>query len=324
MRTPVHKPMRHVLCVGNAVADVTARPIVGIPPRGKLWLVDAIGLFTGGCAVNSAIALARLGMQATIGTAVGRDGFGEFLLGRLRENRVDLAGAKTVDGYQTSSTVVLVTPDGERSFLHTEGASGAITDRMFPDALLKRHRFLHLSGFFLLPRLDGAPARRLLSRAKRLGLTTSFDSCWDPRRRWKLAKMCLPFVDYYLPSIEEAGETFGSRDPRTIASRALAAGVRKVVVLKRGAKGCYALPRDGSPVELPAHRVKVVDATGAGDCFDGGFLAGILRGFPLREALRLGNSAGALNVSGPGGYGNLRSFRQAMAVSRRKVRRDGW
>ena len=319
-----HRPMREymhggatraVLCGGNAGADVTARPIRAIPGKGKLGLIDSIGLFTGGCAVNSGIALARLGMKPTIGTAVGRDGFGEFLLRRLRENRVDLGGAQVVGGFQSSSTVVLVTPDGERSFLHTEGASGAITDRMFPDSLLKKHRILHLSGFFLLPRLDGPPARRLLARAKKLGLTTSFDSCWDPRRRWRLAKMCLPFVDYYLPSIEEAGETFGSRDPRTIAERAFAAGVRKVVVLKRGSKGCYALPRGGSPVELPAFKVKVVDATGAGDCFDGGFLAGILRGFDLRDALRLGNAAGALNVSGPGGFGKLESFAQARRLA---------
>jgi len=308
--------MKDVLCVGNAVADVTARPIRSIPGKGKLGLIDSIGLWTGGCAVNSAIALARLGMKPGIGTAVGRDGFGEFLLRRLRENRVELAGARVVDGFQTSSTVVLVTPDGERSFLHTEGASGAITDRMFPDALLRRYRILHLSGFFLLPRLDGPPARRLLARAKKLGLTTSFDSCWDPRRRWPLSKMCLPFVDYYLPSIEEAGETFAARTPRAIADRALAAGVRKVVVLKRGAKGCYALPRDGAPIELPAFKVKPVDATGAGDCFDGGFLTGILRGFPLRDALRLGNAAGALNVSGPGGFGNLKSFGQAMSLVR--------
>jgi 2-dehydro-3-deoxygluconokinase len=122
-------------------------------------------------------------------------------------------------------------------------------------------------------------------------------------------------VDYYLPSIEEAGETFASRDPRVIAERAFAAGVRKVVVLKRGSKGCYALPRGGTPIELPAFKVRVMDATGAGDCFDGGLLAGILKGFPLRESLRLGNAAGALNVSGPGGYGKLESFRQARRLA---------
>ena len=308
--------MLDVLCVGNAVADVTARPISRLPDRGKLELVDSIGLYTGGCAVNSAIALAHLGMRPGIGTAVGRDGFGEFLLRRLREHGVELAGAKSVAGHQTSSTVVVVGPDGERSFLHKEGASGAITDSLFPDALLRRYRILHLSGFFLLPKLDGAPARRLLARAKRLGLETSFDSCWDPRRRWPLAKMCLPFVDYWLPSMDEAGEIMSSRDHRAVAERGLAAGVRKLVVLKRGRRGCYALPRGGKPVAVPAFRVKAVDATGAGDCFDGGFLAGILRGLPLRDALVLGNAAGALNVMAPGGWGALESWKQARRLAR--------
>src|SRR5262249_6877167 len=128
--------------------------------------------------------------------------------------------------------------------------------------------------------------------------------------------MCLPFVDWYMPSIEEARETFGSANLRTIAARALAKGVRRAVILKRGPRGAYALTREGEEHAIPAFKVKAVDATGAGDCFDAGFWAGRLRGDPLAESLRLGCAAGALSVSGFGGIGRLRSRAQARRLRR--------
>lgn len=308
-----------LLCVGNAVADTGTRPVESLPRRGHLELVESIGLTAGGCAINSAIGASRLGLRAGVGTAVGRDAYGDFLEGKLGNEKVETRGLiRARAGIQTSASVVAITRDGERSFLHVIGASGAFSDRDFPDSLLRRYRALHLSGFFLLPRLDGAPARRLLRRAIRLGLTTSLDTCWDPRGRWHLLKMCLPFADYYLPSIEEARGTFAERDPLRIARKALALGVRKAVVLKMGAGGCLALERGGTPIRVPAFRVKAVDATGAGDSFDAGFLAGILRGLPLAKSLRLGNAAGALSVSGMGGQGNLGSLKQAKRLARIK------
>jgi sugar/nucleoside kinase (ribokinase family) len=199
--------------------------------------------------------------------------------------------------------------------MHVIGASGALSGRDIPDGLLRRFRALHLSGFFLLPRLDGEPSRRLLRRALQLGLTTSLDTCWDPWGRWNMVKMCLSAADYYLPSIEEARGTFGVRDPKRIARAALAFGVRKAVILKMGREGCFAQARSGEQFRLPACRVRAVDATGAGDAFDAGFLAGILRGWPLEKSLRLGNATGALVVAGMGGQGALRNLRQALRLA---------
>jgi sugar/nucleoside kinase (ribokinase family) len=306
---------RDLLCIGNAVADTSARPVTKLPGRGKLELIDEIGLNPGGCAVLSAMAAARLGLKSGVGIAVGRDAYGDFLVRRLAHDRVDVSGVRRDPRHQTSSTVVVIGPDSERGFIHVIGASAGLTERTVTDATLRRYRALHLSGYFILPSLDGAPARRLLARASRLGLAISLDTCWDPKRRWHLVTMCLPFVDWYLPSIEEARETFGSRDVRTIAKRALAKGVRRGVILKRGPLGVYALTREGMELTIPAFRVKAVDATGAGDCFDAGFWAGMLRGRPLRDALRLGCAAGALSVSGFGGIGRLTSLAQARRMA---------
>jgi len=308
--------MRDLLCVGNAVADTSARPVTALPERGKLRLLDEIGLHPGGCATLSAMAGARLGLATGVGIAVGRDAYGEFLTGALRREGVDLRGVTQDRRHQTSSTVVTISPDGERGFLHVIGASAGLTERGVPDRLLRGYRALHLSGYFILPALDGSPAKRLLARAVRRGLATSLDTCWDPKRRWHLVKMCLPHVDWYLPSIEEARETFASTDLKTIARRALACGVRRGVILKRGADGVYALTRTGEEHVVRAFRVKAVDATGAGDCFDAGFWSGVLRGKPLAEALRLGCAAGALSVSGFGGLGRLANGARVRSLAR--------
>ncbi len=302
--------MRDCLCVGNAVADTIARPVDRLPRPGTLRRVDAIELHPGGNAVNAAIDMARLGVKAGVVIGLGRDGFGEYLRRRLETEGVNTAGVVITDRHQTAATVVTVTADGERAFTHVTGAGAAITDRSVPDALLRRYKVLHLCGYYLMPNLDGHPAVRLLKRAKRLGLTTTFDTSWDERERWRLLKICLPYVDYFLPSIEEAGRAFGSSNPRTVANAALAAGVRKAVVLTRAGKGCYALARNGIPVEVPGFRVRPVDATGAGDAFDAGFVAGLLRGFDLATCCRLGNAAGALSVSALGGLGKIESFRK--------------
>jgi sugar/nucleoside kinase (ribokinase family) len=307
--------MMDVLCVGNAVADTKARPVDSLPATGTLALVDSVSLHGGGCALNTALALAKLGMKAGIVTGVGHDAFGEFLMGLLKRAGVDNSPVVTHPVLQSSATAVMVNRRGERSFLHTIGASAAITEKAVPDSLLRKYRALHLSGFYILPRLDGAPAMRVLRRAKKLGLVTSLDTCWDPRRRWHLVRMCLPYTDYYMPSYEEAREAFGSRDPRTIAEAAFRAGVRKGVILKTGAKGCFALFRGGAQVRVPAFKVKVVDTTGAGDCFDAGFLAGLLRRQALSEALMLGCAAGACSVSGMGSQGTIRSYRQVAGMT---------
>src|SRR6185503_10904187 len=77
------EPVRDLLCVGNAVADTSARPVTKLPGRGKLVFIDEIGLNPGGCATLSAMAGARLGLKTGVGIAVGRDPYGDFLVEKL-------------------------------------------------------------------------------------------------------------------------------------------------------------------------------------------------------------------------------------------------
>jgi sugar/nucleoside kinase (ribokinase family) len=306
-----------LLCVGNAVADAVARPVDESPRPGRLQFVERIGLFAGGCGLNTSIAASRLGLKAGLVTALGRDGFGDFLLNRLQQEGVDIRSVSRDAKLHSSATLVSVASDGERSFLHTVGASRALSDRSVHLHTLKQYRALHLSSYYLLPSLDGPPSVRLLKRAKSAGLLTSLDTSWDPKGRWNLVLACLPQVDYFLPSFEEAARIFGTKVPSEIVAKAFRAGVRRLVVLKLGAKGCQAWERGGSRHSVRPYKVQVVDATGAGDSFDAGFMAGILKGESIARSLKLGNATGAACVAGLGAAGAIRDYAQVQTIADR-------
>jgi len=281
-----------VVCLGILVADAVARPVDELPPRGSLGLVEELSLHGGGCALNTATALTRLGLRASVAGKVGEDAFGTFLLDLLDARGVDRAAVVCDDSAATSATVVLVGSDGERTFLHLPGANGALRAEELDRELLFAGRALHLGGLLVMPALDGEPAAGLLAEARARGLLTSVDTVWDATGRFERALPCLAHTDLFAPSLDEARAISGAREPAAAAAWLRRHGAREVVI-KLGAEGCYVAGEDFEGA-LPAHRVRVVDGTGAGDAFVAGLLAGRLAGFALERAARLANAVGAL------------------------------
>ncbi|MDE2127206.1 MAG: carbohydrate kinase family protein [Armatimonadetes bacterium] len=293
--------MRDVTCLGILVADVVARPVEGLPGRGKLAMLERIELQTGGNAANTAIALAKLGVSCAAAGCVGGDGFGEFLLHRLRESGVETDDVVVDVASRTASTVVLVAPDGERSFLHDVGASGTVSASRLDCERLLNTRFLNIGGALVMPGIDGEPMADLLHRARAAGVTTSLDVVWDPAGDWmsRLAP-CLPYVDYLLPSYEEASHMVnGITSVPEIACRLQSLGARNVGI-KLGAEGCYLLLEGGRHVTVKAWSVPVSDTLGAGDAWVAGFLACLARRWDPFAAAEFANAVGALSVMGNG------------------------
>jgi sugar/nucleoside kinase (ribokinase family) len=302
-----------VLCLGIFVADVLAKPITKIPERGKLELFDEMELHTGGCANNTAIGLVRLGISAGAMGKVGKDGFGDFVINNLQRNNVDTRGIRRSDEANTSLTFVMIAPDGERSFLHYIGANGTIKYEDIDFSLIEECKILHIGGFFLMPGFDGEPTARVLKRAKEMGVTVSLDTAWDSRGNWmKLLEPCLPYVDIFLPSIEEAKMLSGKEEPREISDFFLDYGI-EVVGLKMGEEGSYVRTKD-EEVREPAYKVDVVDATGAGDAFAAGFLAGYIMGWDLRRCVKLANATGAACVTAIGTTAGIKDLDQVLSI----------
>lgn len=296
-----------VVCLGILVADVIGRPIEAAPPRGTLQLVDSIAPYIGGCAANTGIGLQTLGISTAVVGKVGRDGFGAFVRGELQRYgaRAEVIEDETAP---TSATMVFVSSDAERSFLHCTGANATFRLADFDVDSLNGATLLHVAGHGLMPRFDGADSAELLRIARAKGLKTSLDTAGALTDAWHdNLRLCLPYLDYFVPSLHEVSNLFpGVRTPEAIAARLLEAGVG-VVALKMGERGSFVTDGKQS-FTVPPFSVEAVDATGAGDAFAAGFLAGVIRKLDLEACARLGNAAGALCVTRLGTVDGYRSY----------------
>ena len=307
--------MKHnkpVVCLGIMVADVVGRPVWSLPEPGRLVLVDEMSLHTGGCAVNSASVLARLGIATEVIGKVGTDPFGDYLIRELKKRGVCTRGVGRDRGVGTSVTMVMVDPEGERSFIHYIGANARLSLDDVDLAIIEQASILHIAGALVLPGIDGQPTAELLQRAHKAGMTTFLDTVWDATGRWmKVLETCLPYLDYFTPSLPEAQAITGLRDPVEVSRRLLDQGIG-VVALKMGADGCLVMTSARQSIRLPAFRVEVVDATGAGDAFTAGFITGVWHGWNLEETTRFANAVGALCVTGLGALGGIRDLEETL------------
>lgn len=305
-------PHNSVVCLGIMVADVVGRPLRHLPDPGRLVLVDEMGLYAGGCAVNSATVLARFGLPVEVMGKIGRDPFGDFLLDVLERRGIGAAGVQRDDSAGTSATMVMVEPDGERRFVHYIGANAQLTFSDVDMDLVQKAAILHVGGSLVMPGIDGQPTAKLLRLAQSAGATTFLDTVWDDRGRWmEMMAPCLPHLDYFLPSLPEARALTGHSDPGQAGQALLERGVGTVGI-KMGTAGCLVMDQTGASLRLPAFQVEAIDATGAGDAFTAGFIAGVWQGWSLEKTARLANAAGALCVTGSGAAGNTRSLSETL------------
>jgi sugar/nucleoside kinase (ribokinase family) len=286
--------------VGNAVADVLARPVDHLARSGTSQPLEDVALGPGGNSINTAIALARLGVPVRVAAAIGEDRFGQFIRDRVRAEGIDDAGLVALPGAKTSTSIVLVETSGERRFLHLRGVSAFFSGQHLDWEQAEGAQIFHYASAFALPAFDETGLEPALKRARGLGCLTSMNICWDVHGRWlKIVQPALALTDFIFPNQEEGRQLTGETEPSAIAARLRGWGV-KTVIVKLGAAGCHVESPQGS-FNSPGFAVQPVDSTGAGDCFAAGFLAAICRGQPLTLAARQANAAGALATLGLGG-----------------------
>ncbi|HXW16550.1 MAG TPA: carbohydrate kinase family protein [Terriglobia bacterium] len=289
-----------VFCVGNAVADILARPVDQLAPSGMSQPLEDVELGPGGNSLNTAVALARLGVSVRIAAAIGNDRFGQFIRERVRAEGIDDTGLVTLPGAKTSTSIVLVETNGERRFLHLRGVSAFFSGRNLDWGQVEGSMIFHYASAFAIPTFDEESLEPALKQARELGCLTSMNICWDVRGRWlKLIQPALAHTDFIFPNQEEGRQLTGESEPAVIARRLRELGV-KTVIVKLGAAGCYVDSPQGS-LTSPGFPFQPVDTTGAGDCFAAGFLAAICRGQSLTSAARQANAIGALATLGLGG-----------------------
>ena len=302
-----------VLCLGILVADVVAKPIEEMPGKGKLQLVDVMELHTGGCAGNTGYALSKLGISTGLMGKVGTDGFGDFVIRQMEDAGLDTRGIKRTKSVNTSATMVMVSADGERTFFHYLGANAELCYGDLDFDIIKEASILHVAGAFLMPGFDGEPTAAVLKQAQKWGITTSLDTAWDSKGNWmNTLKPCLPHLDIFMPSIEEARMITRREEPSEIAELLLSYGIG-TVALKMGEQGSYIRTSDWE-MSVPIYRVDAIDATGAGDAFAAGFLAGVSSGWDHKRAARLANAVGACCTTAMGATAGVRNLHETLEL----------
>jgi sugar/nucleoside kinase (ribokinase family) len=298
--------------VGSCVVDVLARPVPLRAPIGRDRLIECepLGLMTGGIVSNAGITMARLGLRVAALTYVGDDPWAEVVRSRFAAEGIDTSAVLVNRQRATSTSAVLIDDDGERSFAHYAGAP-RLLDK---DALLgrldlfARSRAMLIGYYPLMTRLqDDLP--EVLAAIRQTGCLTALDAAGDGGTMEPLARI-LPHVDYYVPSLGEARHQTGRDEPRAVIQEYRAAGATGCMGVKLGPDGALLSPTDDQLIEIAPVTPpgEVIDTTGAGDCFYGGLLAGILRGLDVRQAGRLAAAAGACCVTGLGATSAVRDF----------------
>jgi 2-dehydro-3-deoxygluconokinase len=264
----------------------------------------------GGDTSNMAIAAARLGAQSGYLTRVGNDAFGRRLIELWTREHVSTEGVAIDDDAPTGVYFVSHDASGHLfSYLRTGSAASRMTPASLPLELLRVTRVLHLSAISQAISSSACDACfAAIDAARSAGARISYDTnlrlkLWPLARAKAIILGTLALADWALPGLDDARHLFGTDDPARIVAACHELG-STVVVLKLGRDGC--LVSNGRRREhIPGRSVAAVDATGAGDCFDGAFIARIVAGDDAFAAARFANAAAALATTGYGAVAPL-------------------
>jgi sugar/nucleoside kinase (ribokinase family) len=301
-----------VSIIGLYILDVLGRPVTKIPDRGNVEFIDEIRLTVAGTAGGTVVDAAKLGLKCLAVGAVGDDEKADFVLAALQKFGIDSSAMQRLKGIPTSATILNVRPNGDRPALHVRGASDHFDvapetyDQVFDAPIV------HLGGTGLLKKLDGAPSRILLQEAKKRGRTVTFDLIAASAETIKIVAPLLPFIDYFMPSIEEAKDMSGQGTPEDCAKFYLDQGTT-CCVFTLGGEGAFYAHKDGTRLKVPAYDINVVDTTGCGDAFDAGFITALHRKMDPEQSVRFAQAAAALVATGLGSDAGIVSFEDTLA-----------
>jgi 2-dehydro-3-deoxygluconokinase len=275
---------------------------------GSLRHATGLTLGVGGAESNVAIALARLGVDASWLGRIGDDPLGERVAREVRAEGVD--ARVVVDPVAPTGLMVKERARGESSrvLYYRSGSAGSrLEPDDIPDGWVEEADLLHVSGITpLLSATARAAISAAVARARAAGVAVSVDvnyrsSLGGPDEAGSFLAALAPQAAVVFGSPGELALLRPGRTPEEAAVDLVTAGCGEVV-LKRGDRGATSFSSGATPVSAPAFPVRVVDTVGAGDAFVASYLHGLLADAPVAERLERANACGALACLGPGDW----------------------
>ncbi|QTL97728.1 sugar kinase [Iocasia frigidifontis] len=290
--------MPEVLIMGEMLVEIM-RPDVGI----ELYKP---GLFKGpypsGAPAIFIDTVARLGHDTAIIGGVGKDDFGKSLLDRFKRDGVNCDYVLQSEERATGVAFVTYFSDGSRKFIFHMGNTPAVEAKMPDVSRLKDVKYFHIMGCSLMSNKDFAQEILKTMRALvKQGTKVSF----DPNIRKELltddsiyavVNEVVTNTSVFLPGIEELLMITEEKNIKEAIKKSFRNPNLEVLALKNGSKGSTIYTRN-QVVEMGVYEVEQLDPTGAGDCFDGAFIAGLVDGKNVLDAAKMGAAAGAINAA---------------------------
>ena len=305
--------MTEIVSMGVHILDVLGRYVSEIPPGQGISLIDEIRITAAGTSAGTSVDLAKLGCSVTAVGALGNDEMGNILIGILNRYGVNTKYLSRKDGVQTSGSILPIRPNGERPALHVMGSNAVFSFEDVPQDIVAKADFVHIGGFYLMPKFDGPDTVKALELAKEHGAVTTMDIL-GIKQDGMAEKIlpCMPYLDYFMPNLEEAAMITGLTDPDEMCKYFLNAGAKNVV-LKMGERGSLIVSSTGERIRVPAFKVKLVDTTGCGDAWSAGFIAGLSLNMSVTKAAQLGSACGSLVASGLGSDAGIIDLESTLA-----------
>lgn len=304
-----------VVVVGELNVDLILNGIDSFPEIGKEKLASQMILTLGSSSAIFASNLSALGAKVAFIGKIGSDSFGDLVTKSLEEKKVSTEYIVRDQDQNTGATIVL-NFDEDRAMVTHQGAMEHLTIDDIGLDILQQARHLHFSSYFLQPGFHHN-IRKLFKWAKELGLTTSIDPQWDPKELWDLnLKNVLPYVDIFLPNMQEL--LFLSKKSTLSEAIESVEEYSHKIAVKNGNKGSILFSEKKQSEIEPFLNKNVVDAIGAGDSFNAGFIYKFINGAADDECQRFANLMGAMNTTAPGGTTAFTNHKEIMQIAEQK------
>lgn len=294
-----------VLGLGASTVDILSL-VDHFPASEEVQQAHQVAIQGGGPVATALVTLARLGARTTMLDVIGDDWRGEVILNEFEREGVGTDYLRRVENAASATSSILVRrTDGARTIIFAPSTAPPLPADAAPEELISSAKILHVNGRHWEACLQAC------HHARKRGVKVSFDG--GAHRYGSQIKQLIPLVDICIVAREFASAYTQAGDIQQAAELLLAAGPA-LVVITDGAKGSWVYPQGGPSFHQPACLLpQVVDTTGCGDSYHGGFLFGLVRGYDLAETAALASAVAALNTRQLGGRGGLPTLAEVEA-----------
>ena len=287
-----------ILALGELNVDLLLNNIAGFPEVGKEIFARDMTLTLGSSTAIFAANAASLGAKVAFLGMIGRDNFGSLVRTSLERRGVDTSMLIEVDNASTGLTAIL-NYGNDRANVTYPGAMSLMGVGDISSEAVSRARHVHISSIFLQDTLHDE-LYEIVKKVKDCGVTLSMDVQFDPKETWEFDYVkILPLVDIFMPNEQEI-QCLTRTDSVAEAVSRIRPYVN-VAVIKMGTKGSLLVTGDGEKMLPALNNPEFVDAIGAGDSYNAGFIYSYVKGKDLEYCQHFGNLTGAINTTAAGG-----------------------